>query len=74
MLAEAAGDPGPWRQQAILGRGCWDADALRDIVRDYALETPADDDAVRYLRIARRRRQVVAAEQSRAIVRILLCY
>src|SRR6201998_4658537 len=46
MRAEAAGDPGPWRQQAILGRGRWDADALRDIVRDYALETLADDAAV----------------------------
>ena len=38
MRAEAAGDPGPWRQQAILGRGQWDADALRDIVRDYVVE------------------------------------
>jgi len=46
MRAEAAGDPGPWRQQAILGRGRWDAEALRDIVRDYALETLADPDAV----------------------------
>ncbi len=46
MRAEAAGDLGPWRQQAILGRGRWNADALRDIVRDYALETLADDDAV----------------------------
>jgi len=46
MRAEAAGDPGPWRQQAILGRGRWDADALRDIVRDYALEHLAEDDAV----------------------------
>ncbi len=46
MRAEAAGDPGPWRQQAILGRGHWDADGLRDIVRDYALETLGDDDAV----------------------------
>lgn len=46
MRAEAAGDPGLWRQQAILGRGHWDADALRDIVRDYALETLADPDAV----------------------------
>jgi SRSO17 transposase len=46
MRAEAAGDTGPWRQQAILGRGQWDADALRDIVRDYALETLADPDAV----------------------------
>jgi SRSO17 transposase len=46
MRAEAAGDPGPWRQQAILGRGRWEADALRDIVRDYALEALADADAV----------------------------
>ena len=33
MRAEAAGDPGPWRQQAVLGRGRWEADALRDVVR-----------------------------------------
>ena len=46
MRAEAAGDPGPWRQQAILGRGRWEADALRDVVRDYALETLAASDAV----------------------------
>ena len=46
MRAEAAGDPGPWRQQAVLGRARWDADALRDVVRDYALETLADADAV----------------------------
>src|SRR5277367_270075 len=46
MRAEAAGDAGPWRQQAILGRGSWDADALCELVRDYALETLADDDAV----------------------------
>jgi SRSO17 transposase len=46
MRAEAAGDRGPWRQQAILGRGRWDADALRDVVREYALETLADPDAV----------------------------
>jgi SRSO17 transposase len=46
MRAEAAGDLGPWRQQAILGRGRWNADALRDIVREYALETLADEDAV----------------------------
>jgi SRSO17 transposase len=46
MRAEAAGDPGPWRQQAILGRGRWEADALRDIARDYALEALADADAV----------------------------
>src|ERR687886_2856982 len=46
MRAEAAGDPGPWRQQAILGRGRWEADDLRDLVRDYALEALADADAV----------------------------
>jgi hypothetical protein len=46
MRAEAAGDPGPWRQQTILGRRDWDADALRDIVRDYVIEHLADDDAV----------------------------
>jgi SRSO17 transposase len=46
MRAEAAGDPGPWRQQAILGRRDWDADDLRDIVRDYVIEHLGDDDAV----------------------------
>jgi SRSO17 transposase len=46
MRAEAAGDPGPWRQQALLGRGRWEADALRDLVRDYAIESLADRDAV----------------------------
>jgi SRSO17 transposase len=46
MRAEAAGDSGPWRQQAILGRGRWDADALRQIVREYALETLAEETAV----------------------------
>src|SRR3954452_16527583 len=46
MRAEAAGDPGPWRQQAILGRGRWDDDALRDIVREYVVEHLAADDAI----------------------------
>jgi SRSO17 transposase len=46
MRAEAAGDPGPWRQQAILGRTHWDAEALRDVVRDYVVETLAAPDAV----------------------------
>ncbi len=48
MRAEAAGDPGPWRQQAILGWIQWDADAfIGDIVRhDYALETLGDEDVV----------------------------
>src|SRR3954464_5559821 len=57
MRAEAAGDPrprrragilgpGPGGRQAILGRGRWQADALRDVVRDYAVESLADRDAV----------------------------
>src|SRR4051795_1965089 len=46
MRSEAAGDSGPWRQQAVLGRSHWDADALRDMVRDYALETLASPGAV----------------------------
>lgn len=46
MRAEAAGDPGPWRQQSVLGRGQWDADALRDIVREYTVEMLGDADAV----------------------------
>ena len=46
MRAEAAGDPGPWRQQALLGRDRWDAEALRDLVRDYVIEHLADTDAV----------------------------
>ncbi|HYG85223.1 MAG TPA: IS701 family transposase [Azospirillum sp.] len=45
MRAEAAGDTGPWRQQAVLGRASWDADALRDVVRDYALDALAEPDA-----------------------------
>src|SRR4051812_7691546 len=47
MRAEAAGDPGPWRQQAILGRGRWDADALRDMGREYVSGPVGDGGAVR---------------------------
>lgn len=46
MRAQAAGDPGPWRQQALLGRDRWDADELRDLARDYVVEHLADADAV----------------------------
>jgi SRSO17 transposase len=46
MRAEAAGDPGPWREQAVLGGGRSDADTLHDIVGDDALQTLADEDAV----------------------------
>jgi SRSO17 transposase len=46
MRAEAAGDPGPWRQQALLGRGRWDADALRDVVRAHVVDYLGDPAAV----------------------------
>ena len=52
MRAEAAGDPVPWRQQAILGRARWDADALRDVVQGYVVEHLAADDAVLACQIA----------------------
>ena len=45
MRAEAAGDTGLWRQQAVLGRTSWDAEALRDVVRDYALDPLGEPDA-----------------------------
>ena len=40
------GDPGPLRQQADFGRGRWEADWLRDVVRSYVVEPLADEDAV----------------------------
>jgi len=46
FLGGAAGEPGPWRRQAILGRGRWDADALREMVPEYVVEHLADVDAV----------------------------
>ena len=38
MRVGAAGDPGPWRRQAIPGRGRRDADALRGPVREQSPE------------------------------------
>jgi len=46
MRSERVGDPGPWRQQELLGRDRWDADALRDLVREYAVEHLEDAEAV----------------------------
>src|SRR5665647_3593008 len=50
MRAEEAGDPGPWRQQAILGRRGWDGDGLSGIVRDCVIVEVADVDAVLVIR------------------------
>jgi hypothetical protein len=46
MRAEAAGDPGPWWQQALPGRGRWDADALRDVIRKHVVEHLGTEDGV----------------------------
>ena len=46
QLAEATGHAVPYSIQHLLGRARWNADAVRDEVRDYALEYLADPDAV----------------------------
>ena len=46
MMAEQAGLSRPWRMQALLGRSRWDADALRDEVRAYAVEALGCPDGV----------------------------
>src|SRR5512146_2774874 len=46
QLAEQAGDRGPWRIQAVLGRGRWDAEAARDLVRSYVVERLGCGDGV----------------------------
>src|SRR6202158_147074 len=42
QLAEHVGDEAPWRMQAVLGRGFWDAERARDICRDYVVERLGD--------------------------------
>lgn len=42
QLAEHAGDPAPWRMQALLGRTQWDQEKARDICRDYVVEALGD--------------------------------
>ena len=46
LMAEQAGLERPYRMQSLLGRSSWSADALRDAVRDYALEALGDPDGV----------------------------
>ncbi|UOB15627.1 IS701 family transposase [Streptomyces sp. HP-A2021] len=45
-IAEWAGEARPDGMQHLLGRAKWDADAVRDDVREYALEHLHDEDAV----------------------------
>lgn len=45
-IAEWAGEATPDGMQHLLGRAKWDADAVRDDVREYVLEHLRDEDAV----------------------------
>jgi SRSO17 transposase len=42
QLAQSAGDENPYGVQHLLGRAGWDADAVRDDLRDYVMEHLAD--------------------------------
>jgi SRSO17 transposase len=46
QLAEMLGEATPYAIQQFLYRGVWDADALRDDLRRYAVEQFGDDEAV----------------------------
>ena len=45
QLAEQAGDATPHRMQRLLGEAMWDADKVRDDVRQYVLDELGDPDA-----------------------------
>ncbi|RPE39230.1 DDE superfamily endonuclease [Streptomyces sp. Ag109_O5-1] len=45
-IAEWAGEATPDGMQHLLGRAKWDADAVRDDVRDYVVEHLHDDQAI----------------------------
>ncbi len=46
MMAEQAGAERPYRMQSLLGRSVWDADGLRDQVREYVVEALGDPEGV----------------------------
>lgn len=46
QLAEQAALPRPYRMQSLLGRSSWDADALRDVVRDEVISALGDPSGV----------------------------
>jgi IstB-like ATP binding protein len=46
FIAEHAGDPAPGGMQHLLGRACWDADGVRDDLRDYVTGHLGDQCAV----------------------------
>lgn len=46
QLAESSGDVNPYGFQNLLGRACWDADALRDLLYTYVTSYLADDQVI----------------------------
>ena len=46
LMAEQSGAERPHPMQSLLGRSQWEADRLRDEVRDYVVETLGDQDGV----------------------------
>ncbi len=46
QLAEQAGDASPQAMQRLLGEAVWDADAVRDDVRDYVIDAIGDPGGV----------------------------
>ena len=46
QLAEQAGLERPYRMQSLIGRGAWNADALRDKVRDEVISSLGDPNGV----------------------------
>lgn len=46
QLAEVVGDPTPYALQHLLGRARWDADTVRDDLRDYVIEHLGDSRGV----------------------------
>ncbi len=46
QLAEQAGFSRPYRMQSLLGRGSWNAEALRDTVREEVISTLGDPNGV----------------------------
>ncbi len=46
LMAEQAGLERPYRMQSLLGRSHWDADALGNLVRAYAIESLGNADGV----------------------------
>jgi SRSO17 transposase len=45
QLAEVAGNTTPYGLQHLLGRASWDADALREDLREYVIEHLVDDES-----------------------------